>query len=70
MKKPKNQCQFCKSRKCGFQIYRDEVPKYDEVYCIKHCDEAEKECDRVLGKKNGIMRTYRSSTGNLSRGSR
>lgn len=69
-KKRKNQCQFCKSFHCHKQIYRDEEPKYDEVYCDKHCDEAEKACDDTLGKGNGIFRTYRSSTGRLSRGNR
>lgn len=67
-KKRKDECQFCKSRRCHKQIYRLEAPLYDEVYCNKHCNEAEKACDEVLGKKNGVMRTYRSSTGNLIRG--
>jgi hypothetical protein len=70
MKKPKNQCQFCKSIHCYNQIYRDEAPIYDEVYCQKHHKEAEEECNRFLGKANGVFRSYRSSTGRLSRGDR
>lgn len=69
-KKPKNQCQFCESIHCFKQIYRDEEPKYDEVYCDKHRDEAEKACNEKLGVGNGILRSYRSSTGRISRGSR
>lgn len=69
--KKKNECQFCNSTNCFNQIYRDEEPKYDEVYCEKHHKEAEGACDETLGKGNGIYRTYRSSTaGGLSRGSR
>lgn len=67
--KKKNECQFCKSIHCFKQIYRDEPPIYDEVYCEKHNKEAEQECDRVLGKGNGVFRTYRSSTARISRGS-
>ncbi|HCC05017.1 TPA: hypothetical protein DEP58_01765 [Patescibacteria group bacterium] len=66
----KNECQFCKSIHCFNQIYRDEEPTYDEVYCEKHHKEAEDECNRVLGNGKGIFRTYRSSTCRISRGSR
>lgn len=69
-KKIKNECQFCRSRFCNYQIYRDEVPLYDEVYCKKHIKEAEEECNRVLGNNKGIFRIHRSSTGFLSRSSR
>lgn len=69
-KKRKDECQFCKSRLCDKQIYRDEEPKYDEVYCDKHCDEAEMACDEILGNGKRIFRHHRSSTGKLSRGSR
>ncbi len=70
IEKKKNECQFCKSIHCFQQIYRDEEPKYDEVYCNKHIKEAEKACDEVLGIGNGLVRTHRSSSGRISRGSR
>ena len=70
-KKRKDECQFCSRRTCYNQIFRDEVPKYDEVYCYSHMNEAEKEADRILGGHgSGIVRTHRSSTGKLHRGSR
>lgn len=70
-RKNKNECQFCKSRSCYKQIYRDEFPFYDEVYCDQHCNEAEEESNRVLGGAGSkVFRTYRSSTGKLRRGDR
>lgn len=70
-KKRKNECQFCTSRKCYAQIYRDEEPKYDEVYCYKHADEAAEAADRVLGGRgSGIKRCHRSSSSPVSRGER
>lgn len=68
--KRKDECQFCTSRSCFKQIFRDEDPKYDEVYCDKHCNEAEQEANRVMGDGKGIFRTHRSSTGKVSRGER
>ncbi len=68
--KRKNQCQFCGSIHCFHQIYRDEEPKYDEVYCNNHIKEAENACNEKLGKGNGVLRSYRSSTGRISRGDR
>lgn len=70
-KKRKNECQFCTSRRCYNQIFRDEEPKYDEIYCMKHGDEAAKEADRVLGGRgSGVMRTHRSNSGRVARGER
>jgi len=68
MKKLINECQFCKSRFCYHRIVREEEPKYDEVYCNKHIEEAEKEADRVLGVGNGIRRNHISGTGIQRRG--
>lgn len=71
MKKLKNECQFCKSRFCHTQIYRDEAPLYDEVFCDKHIQQGQDEADKVLGARgSGVFRWHRSSTGNISRGSR
>lgn len=70
MKKRKDECIACTSRSCHNQIYRDEEPKYDEVYCHSHHKEAETHCNETLGVKNGILRTYRNSTAKLRRGDR
>jgi len=67
MKKLINECQFCKSRFCYNRIVREEEPRYDEVFCNKHIDEAEKESDRVLGAP-GYKRAYISGTGIQKRG--
>ena len=67
-----NECQFCKSRFCYHRLVRTEPPLYDEVYCDKHIDEGEAEADRVLGTRNGTlksyMRTHISGTGIQRRG--
>lgn len=70
MKKRKDECEFCTSRSCSHQIYRDEEPKYDQIHCRKHVEEGESQADKVLGTGNGIMRWHRSSTAKLSRGDR
>jgi len=62
MKKRPNECQFCTSRKCSDRIVREDHPKYDEVYCTKHSEQAETEADRVLGVNTGNYRTHISST--------
>jgi hypothetical protein len=68
--KRKDECQFCTRRACYNQIYRLEIPLYDEVFCSIHIDEAGREADRILGGRGSkIMRTHRSSTGKLRRGS-
>ena len=63
--KRNNECQFCSSKSCHRRIYRKESPEYDEVYCNKHIDAAEKEARRVLKKH---LRSYISSNGTLKRG--
>ena len=67
MKKRKDECQICTSRSCYHRIYREENPKYDEVYCDSHIKEAEELSDKILGINNKIYRTFQSSTGKLSR---
>ena len=67
MRKLINECQFCKSRFCYHRIFREEAPKYDEVYCGKHINEGEKEADKVLGNP-GHKRVNISSTAIQKRG--
>ena len=67
MNKRKDECQFCKSRSCYHRIVRKIPPLYDEVFCSKHVKEGYDECDSILGKGNGIMRSHISSTGKLKR---
>ena len=67
MNKLINECQFCKNRFCYHRIVREQEPKYDEVYCNKHINEAEEEADKVLGNP-GHMRTHISGTGIQKRG--
>ncbi len=67
MKKRKDECQFCTSRTCNHRIVREEEPKYDEVYCCNHSDEAESEADRVLGNP-GHMRSHLSGNSKYKRG--
>lgn len=64
----KDQCLFCKSRRCHIRIVRYEEPKYDEVACNRHILELEKHSDEVLGYKNGVMRHHITSSGQLKRG--
>lgn len=61
MKKRKDECLFCSSRKCGTRIVRLIEPKYDEIACDKHVLELEKHSDKVLGTHNGILRNHISS---------
>lgn len=71
MKKRKDECQFCTSRSCYHQIFRDEEPRYDEVYCSKHIEEATQKCDEILGGRgSGIIRTHVSGTSKKKRGQR
>jgi hypothetical protein len=67
VKKRRNECQFCTSRLCSNRIVREEEPKYDEVYCVRHHKEAEAEADRVLGSHTGNYRTHISSTSSNQR---
>lgn len=68
MKKRKDECQFCTSRTCRYRIYRKETPVYDEVFCWKHIEVAEKTADKILGGRgSGVFRTHQSSTGKLYR---
>ena len=66
--KRKDECLFCKSRKCSVRIVRTEKPFYDEIACDKHASEMEKHADKELGINNGIMRWHISSSGILKRG--
>ncbi len=69
--KRKDECEFCTSRSCHHQIYRDQEPKYDQVHCFEHIEKGELQADEILGGKgSGMFRTHRSSTGKLTRGSR
>lgn len=69
MKERKDECLFCSSRSCYSQIFRDEEPKYDEVFCEKHINEGYENASKTLNE--GIhLRTHRDSTGKLSRGDR
>lgn len=60
MKKRKDECLFCKNRKCYTRIVRVESPSYDEIACDRHITELEKHSDEMLGKGNGIMRHHLS----------
>ena len=68
MKKRKDECLFCSSRKCSTRIYRREVPIFDELACDKHVEALEKHSNEILGKNNGIYRTHVSGTGTYKRG--
>jgi hypothetical protein len=67
MGKRKDECLFCNSRSCYFQIYRFEEPVYNEIACSKHITDLEKHSEKVLGTNNGIKRTHLTSTGKLKR---
>lgn len=68
MKKRKDECLFCNSRKCSYPVYRRDVPMYDEIACDKHAKDLNIHSDKVLGVHNGILRNYVSGTGQYKRG--
>lgn len=64
MKKRKNECLFCTSRKCRDRIYSKDL-SYDEVACDKH---ANRLYDHAGLTAPGVLKRFISSTGPLSRG--
>ena len=67
MKKRKDECLFCTSRKCVCRIVRQESPYYDEVSCVHHISDLEKHSDKVLGKGNGVQRWHLSGLSKYKR---
>lgn len=67
MAKRKDECLFCRSRKCPERIVtlKDKGQLYDEIACIKHVKELYKHSDETVPK---TMRIFSSSTGNQQRG--
>lgn len=67
MSKRKDECYFCKKRKCNHRIVSsDDLGKtFDEVSCDGHVRALERHSDI---KAPGIMKLYISSTGQLKRG--
>jgi hypothetical protein len=69
MKKRKDECLFCTSRKCNTRVVRQEEPLFDEVSCDKHINLLYGHADAVLGRKgSGVYRHHISSSGMLKRG--
>ena len=62
MKKRKDECLFCTSRKCGERVVSvdDEEEHYDEIACTKHMKDLHKHSDV---KAPGIVKIFSSSTG-------
>lgn len=67
MAKRKDECLFCKSRKCGERVVSvdDKGKTYDEISCEKHADDMNKDSDIKAPK---VMKLFISSTGRLKRG--
>ena len=63
----KDQCLFCKSRKCNTRIVssEDNGKTYDEVACTRHSADLHKHSDVSAPK---VMKLFISSTGALKRG--
>jgi hypothetical protein len=66
--KRKDECLFCKSRKCYIRIVRQEAePFYDEIACDEHGSDLENHSDEVLGSYNGIMRYHITGSSRMKR---
>ena len=64
MKKRKDECLFCTSRRCSYRIVTEDM-SYDEVACSKHIDLLNKHSDDKLPK---VMKWFISGTGYYKRG--
>lgn len=66
MKKRKDECLFCTSRRCSNRVVSldDKGITYDEISCSKHADEMYKDSDIKAPK---VMKMFISSTGRLFR---
>jgi len=67
MNKRKDECLFCKSRKCYERVVTndDDGKAYDEIACIDHVKDLYKHSDEDVPK---VMRIFSSSTGRQKRG--
>lgn len=63
----KEQCLFCKSRKCYERVVSSEDggKTYDEVACRKHAEKLREDSDV---RAPGVMKYFISSTGTMRRG--
>jgi hypothetical protein len=65
LKKRKNECLFCTSRKCNHRIVSvDDGKTYDEIACRKHVKELYKHSDE---NASGIEKHHIETTGTLYR---
>ena len=67
MKKRKDECLFCTSRRCYERVAssEDKGKTYDEIACIKHIENLYDDSDE---KAPGIMKIFQSSTARQKRG--
>ncbi|HEY5586671.1 MAG TPA: hypothetical protein VIK78_19555 [Ruminiclostridium sp.] len=67
MSKRKDECLFCKSRKCYTRVVSttDNGKIYDELACSKHICDVEKDSDKKAPK---VMKLFMSGTGRMKRG--
>ena len=67
MKRRKDECLFCFSRRCYERVVstNDDGARYDEVACFKHVGLLHKHSDV---NAEGVIKAFISSTGKLKRG--